>query len=733
MHVDFRTEGMRQTCGRIGFLRATSSFVIAVFPVIITALVDPVGAVTAKNVRLSTATASPAAPSATPNPNCLPDSLCPDWTSRYNGQANGSDRGVGTVTSPDGSRVYVTGHITTSSGTLDFATIAYDAVTGTQLWVTTYDGPAGGSDQPYWFGTGHQITINADGSALFVVGVSARSNGLNDFVTIAYRASDGVQLWVSRYSTPRDSLGSSLALSGDGQRLYVTGYSSIALAAPPAPGAENYDFATIAYDTATGDELWISRYDGPASFWDTPYAIGVGNVLQPNGSRREEVFVTGRSNGASSDNSQADFATVAYDGLTGTQLWVSRYDGPAHDRDLAYGLAVSPDGSSVFITGESAGNGAVADYATICYDALTGAQRWVARYDNGDLDEPLDIAVSPAGDTVAVTGFSVNPIGGVGFTPIRDAATILYDVTTGAQVWVARHSEVDGAATSRVAFSHDGHRLYIAGLQNGNVVGVGVGGGGVAGQAGTPALTVAYDATNGTELWATHYSGASGDEGNYGLAVSPDDAHVFVTGGGQTAGADIATLSFTTGAPTPPPVTLTVVVSRKGHGNAGTFDITLDCAPCAGLAPPGVECRSGGSNGDYTMVFSFSNTLTSVGGAKVTNGTGSVSSSGIDSDDGHNYIVNLTSVANAQVITVTLTDVYDSAGNGSSTVSDTMRVLVGDTNSDTFVNSADISQTKSQSGQAVTSSNFREDLNGDGFINSADISLVKSRSGTALP
>jgi hypothetical protein len=650
---------------------------------------------------------------------------------RYNGQANGSDRGVGTITSPDGSRVYVTGHITTSAGTLDFATIAYDSATGSQLWATTYDGPAGGSDQPYFFGTGHQITINADGSTIFVVGLSARSDGLNDFVTIAYRASDGAQLWVSRYSTARDSLGSSLALGRDGKRLYVTGYSSLALAAPPAPGAENYDFATIAYDTATGNELWVSRYDGPASFWDIPYAIGVGNVLQSDGSRREEVFVTGRSNGASSDNSAADFATVAYNGLTGTQLWVSRYDGPAHDRDLAYALAVSPDGSLVVVTGESAGNGA--DYATICYDALTGAQRWLGRYDNGSDDLPLDIAVSPAGNTVAVTGFSVNPIEGEGFTPLRDAATILYDVTTGSQVWAARHSEVDGAATSRVTFSHDGRRIYIAGLQNGNVVGVGVGGGGVAGQAGTPALTVAYDATNGTELWATHYSGASGDEGNFGLAVSPDDAHVFATGGGQTASADIATLSFTTGAPTPPPVQLVSVVSRKTHGDAGTFDIILDCPPCAGLAAPGVECRSGGASGDYTIVFRFSNNLTSVGTASVANGTGSVSSSAIDSDDAHNYIVNLTGVTNAQTVTVSLTNVYDSAGNGSSSISDSMKVLVGDTNADGFVNSADIGQTKSQSGNAVTSSNFREDVNADGFINSADIGLVKSKSGTGLP
>ena len=53
--------------------------------------------------------------------------------------------------------------------------------------------------------------------------------------------------------------------------------------------------------------------------------------------------------------------------------------------------------------------------------------------------------------------------------------------------------------------------------------------------------------------------------------------------------------------------------------------------------------------------------------------------------------------------------------------------------SDGFVDSADIAQTKSVSGNAVNSTNFREDLNTDGFHDSADIGLVKSKSGTTLP
>jgi hypothetical protein len=61
-----------------------------------------------------------------------------------------------------------------------------------------------------------------------------------------------------------------------------------------------------------------------------------------------------------------------------------------------------------------------------------------------------------------------------------------------------------------------------------------------------------------------------------------------------------------------------------------------------------------------------------------------------------------------------------------------MGVLVGDTNADAFVDSIDTAQTKSQSGNAVSNSNFREDVNVDGFIDAIDVALVKSKSGTVL-
>ena len=89
----------------------------------------------------------------------------------------------------------------------------------------------------------------------------------------------------------------------------------------------------------------------------------------------------------------------------------------------------------------------------------------------------------------------------------------------------------------------------------------------------------------------------------------------------------------------------------------------------------------------------------------------------------------------AMVSAIATAEAYNPAysQNNTGIVTATMGVLIGDTNADKFVNSGDIAQTKSQSGNSVSSSNFREDVTVDASLNSADIGLVKAKSGTALP
>jgi hypothetical protein len=68
-------------------------------------------------------------------------------------------------------------------------------------------------------------------------------------------------------------------------------------------------------------------------------------------------------------------------------------------------------------------------------------------------------------------------------------------------------------------------------------------------------------------------------------------------------------------------------------------------------------------------------------------------------------------------------------------VSPQMGVIAGDTNGDSSVDSTDVSQTKSQSGNSAAGggSGFREDINLDGFVDGTDVSFVKSKSGGHLP
>jgi hypothetical protein len=164
------------------------------------------------------------------------------------------------------------------------------------------------------------------------------------------------------------------------------------------------------------------------------------------------------------------------------------------------------------------------------------------------------------------------------------------------------------------------------------------------------------------------------------------------------------------------------------HGTIPTpFDVNL---PLTGAR--GVECRRGSTPGNYTMVFTFANNLVSVGGAGLVTGFGSVSSSAIGPNL-NQYTVNLINVTNQQYLSVALLNAKDRTGAIGDVVGPQMGVLIGDTTSNGSVNSSDIAQTQSQSGQVLTSNNFREDVTINGAINSSDIATVQAASGTALP
>ena len=210
---------------------------------------------------------------------------------------------------------------------------------------------------------------------------------------------------------------------------------------------------------------------------------------------------------------------------------------------------------------------------------------------------------------------------------------------------------------------------------------------------------------------------------------SPGDypARLTVTDTAGQTSTNMAQVVVTVNSAAPPQLAaMNPIVSRMTHGSAGTFDINL---PVTGTR--GVECRSGGTNGNYTMVFTFANNLVSVDSAGSTNG-GPTMVTGSMGPNPNQYTVNLANVPNAQYLSITLINAKDSTG-AIGNVTGTMGVLIGDTTASGLVNSSDIAQTQSQSGQPVTINNFREDVTVNGLINSSDIGLVQSKSGTGLP
>jgi hypothetical protein len=181
--------------------------------------------------------------------------------------------------------------------------------------------------------------------------------------------------------------------------------------------------------------------------------------------------------------------------------------------------------------------------------------------------------------------------------------------------------------------------------------------------------------------------------------------------------------------------------SVKKHGTAGggsVFPIALPLAATLSSGTSGVECRQGGDSdgggaGAYKIVLHFTSAVTG-GAATVTahNPTGGGGSVSGVSFSGNDMIVGLSGVTNAQVLTVTATNVTNGT-NVVPSVDVNIGFLIGDTSNNRSVSATDVSQTKLASGAPITGANFRTDVTHSGVTNSSDVSTVKLASGTGLP
>ena len=127
----------------------------------------------------------------------------------------------------------------------------------------------------------------------------------------------------------------------------VAAFGMLAVTGASASGAATnappHPAASAAAAAVPGTQLWMKHYrnvNGSIPYYDNR----VWAAASPTG---RTVFVTGSSYGGSATD--WDYATVAYNADTGKQLWVTRYNGPANRHDFARAITVTPDGSTVFV------------------------------------------------------------------------------------------------------------------------------------------------------------------------------------------------------------------------------------------------------------------------------------------------------------------------------------------------------------------------------------------------
>jgi outer membrane protein assembly factor BamB len=402
------------------------------------------------------------------------------WAANYHGNAQ-VNHALAAAASPDGSTVYVTG----VTGLAHFSTLAYNAATGATRWTATF------------YGRGYSVpsamAVSPDGSKVFVTGLTTPPGACcaDQFVTVAYDAATGARLWARETFNivHIGSVATAVTVSPDGATVYVAGTA-----------AKNP--AVVAYDAATGVQRWVARYQVPLGAGGTTEGVAVS----PDGS---VVFLAGSFKAPPAG---PKFAVVAYDAATGAQLWAQTAKGSTGSRDLA----VSPDGSAVIVSGTVAKLSGGSAFTTTAYATATGTPLWTRRYHGRNPDNaPNAVTVSPDGSRLFVTGQSSS-------AAALDFATVAYATASGAVLWSrflssgpVQFSPIGGVA---VGASPDGALVFVTGGTQGST------------RVSENFTTIAYGTDTGQTAWLARYKGPRDFAAPTSLAVSPTGQGVFVTG-----------------------------------------------------------------------------------------------------------------------------------------------------------------------------------------------------------
>lgn len=208
--------------------------------------------------------------------------------------------------------------------------------------------------------------------------------------------------------------------------------------------------------------FYLSRAQAPTPSWGAQYngpSGGTDNGRQiVMNKKNNTVYVTGISE---SKRNNGDITTISYDAATGRQNWVQRYNGTGNANDYPYSITIS-DSDYVYVAGRSMATNGNYDYVVVKYDSL-GNQKWAARYDgpNHLNDEANDVKVDASGN-VYVTG---------GTEGLFVISTIKYDAG-GNLKWVVNYDNLPTPTTDPALGKEEGNSLALDGAGNIYLTGV---------------------------------------------------------------------------------------------------------------------------------------------------------------------------------------------------------------------------------------------------------------------
>lgn len=374
----------------------------------------------------------------------------------------------------------------------------------------------------------YDVAVTPDGSTALLTGaVRVDRFALEDeLLTVGIDTDTGQVRWRAIHPN-LDGGGdypSTVLVSPDSTTAYVSATFGIYRSEPPRMGL-------VAYDIATGEERWSATFD-----------IGRPNTatydfdaaLSPDGLYIYVVGVT-----ADTQNRMNSFLwkARATDGVepeeeAGSTVWAIERPGPFDGWGPTTDIDVSPVDGTLVVGGTTWSEDlARADYWVRALEP-DSSQLWEQRFDGGSWDQLIDLAVSPDGQRVAVTGMSDNVPDYTNYLnggQNRDWATVTWDLATGAFGWHSRetgHARGDNRPFD-LAFSPDGDRVYVAGAVTDETV-VTVRYGIKSYPAGTGDSNVTY-LYRGEGAGAVHPFNVATD-----LAVSPNGDRLYVTGYSST-------------------------------------------------------------------------------------------------------------------------------------------------------------------------------------------------------